>query len=441
MAGLVLSFINRIRKISEMRKILLSILISLILFTCILWSFGNDDRESYQYNQKGVTALENKDYEMAISQLRAALEHSPDNEIIKKNLAAAYNNYALELADGGELDRALEYLGLAFELGPHEKTYPVNISQVLLKKGYQYYQQRDFEEALEYLRQSVNYDPDNLNALALLGDIYYYTQEMEKALIYWERALEINPELKPLQEKLSNLKKELKVEGSFGEVPAHHFDIRFEQGHQEDYVYDIRDYLGEAYRDIGQDFNYFPERKIVVIIYREETFRTLREKTPEWLIGLYDGKIRLPLFARSKSLKETEFKKLVWHEYTHALLHDLTLGNCPAWLNEGLAKYEESKQGELSLEELEKVLRKKKGFLPLEELSMTLRDSKDIQKIMLAYEESFTLVSYIIDRYGLWAVNRLLEGLRDGQKIEEAIKKELHLSIKQLEDRWKDYLE
>lgn len=74
-------------------------------------------------------------------------------------------------------------------------TDPVWLSTVAQTVGticFQLY--NDADEALEYLQQSLHYNPENIEAIATIADIYFETRQMELAISAYKAILHIDPE-------------------------------------------------------------------------------------------------------------------------------------------------------------------------------------------------------------------------------------------------------
>ena len=65
------------------------------------------------------------------------------------------------------------------------------------------------------------------------------------------------------------------------------------------------------------------------------------------ILGLYDGKIRVPL-GETPNFEEPFFVALLTHELAHAMIAERTGDNAPRWFHEGLAQHVQMLQGRLN---------------------------------------------------------------------------------------------
>ena len=196
--------------------------------------------------------------------------------------------------------------------------------------------------------------------------------------------------------------------------------------------YNVRYYLQEAYRLLGQDFDYRPDYKIIVLISDREQFESLGG-WPAGTQGGYDGKIRLPLIGADYT--PDHIRGIVWHEYTHLLVEDISKGRAPMWLNEGLAYYEGFKYMERRMAIL-KAAADKNRLIPLDSLDMALRTTDDQQQYWLACEEAYTLGAYMMKRYNKYTIREILKAMGEGETFEAVIKRKFNVSMKEFEKRW-----
>jgi len=267
----------------------------------------------------------------------------------------------------------------------------------------------------------------------LLGEANYNLQRIKEAKECWEKALELDPSQEWVKKRLNKLLQEMRIEQKMQMVSNYHFEIHYAKQIIKNKEYRIRDYLEKAYREVGQDFHYFPRYKTVVLIYPREDYKRLIKIGS---LGVYDGKIRI--CEDALDLEEKRLQAILKHEYTHVLIYDLAGGKCPIWLNEGLAQYEEYKDGLSPLNTFYSALKQRKDKLfSLQKLDRAFSSSLP-SVIEQAYQQAYCFTVYLIERYGLWRVRKVLEKLKQGKKIEEAFQEVFYWRLEQIEKEWRE---
>lgn len=431
-------------KKSEGLKLIVSLMIFISL-KCPLYAqdIKSSDNSADMFIQSGISKLNSKDYKNAIEDFRNALELSADNKDIKKYLAISLNNYALLIAKEGKTDKAILNLEESLTLFEDEVARK-NLSGLLLEKSINLYNRHELNSALAYSKKSLNVQKDNFEALKLAGNIYYDLEKLDEAISYYSMANSLKPDDEDSAKALEKIRNEKALKRTFRDMSSERFIIKYESKAQDFDFYQFRPILDEAYRIIGQDLNLFPTQQLVVIIYSEESYKKLKDQ-PDMVTGLFDGKIHIPLRAKVKDLKE--YKSIVYHEYTHALIFNLTLGKCPVWLNEGLAEYEESRINPIDLKILKNAL-KTNSLIEISSLDGIFsliksgkEPSQEEQELLsLAYQESYIIAKYLLHRFTRAHLQRVLQRLRTGVSIYSALKSELYLTVEQLQKQWIEYL-
>jgi hypothetical protein len=131
------------------------------------------------------------------------------------------------------------------------------------------------------------------------------------------------------------------------------------------------------------------------------------------------------------------------HELCHLLLrHYIKKGNLPKWFNEGVSQWVSGGIAEVIMGEDSKNVLKEatlsKKFISLREL--TWQFPADEKSFRLAYEESKSIVEYIIREFEPDGLVRILNHLRHGDEIEGAVQKGLGIPLEELEKRWHNHL-
>ncbi|MBN2032086.1 MAG: hypothetical protein JW836_02330, partial [Deltaproteobacteria bacterium] len=78
------------------------------------------------------------------------------------------------------------------------------------------------------------------------------------------------------------------------------------------------------------------------------------------------------------------------------------------------------------------------NIIPLKALSEFF--PADREPMRLAYEQSLSFVSYMVEEYGLESILRVLEAFKEGNAWEEAVSSAVGISFLDLEDKWRNHL-
>jgi len=182
-------------------------------------------------------------------------------------------------------------------------------------------------------------------------------------------------------------------------------------------------------------------RPTVVLIKESETFQRMAGSDlivafaiPERNLMVIDySKMRTHPFSIETTVK---------HELCHLLLHShIKEEHLPKWLDEGICQWASDGIAEIIMSQKRSVL--DEATLSGRYISIrALTDRFPYEKrfLMLAYEESKSLVEYIMSSYGSEGILAVLDCLKDGAEVDVAIPKALSISLDELEARWHHHL-
>ena len=377
------------------------------------------------------------DWPAVISRLQQEVYQRPGHALTRQQLAIAYNNYGVSLGQQGQWTVAIEQLREALRLDEKNGQFRVNLSNIFYNKAQSAFQQRQVQEALEALEEAVTVNPKFPEAYTLLGEIEYGRQRLKEAKAAWEQAVALDAGQAEAAKRLAQVTQELPVESKFERVSQAYFDIRYEGELERPAGFDVREALLDARRRVGADFANWPKYRLVVLLYSAESFRVLRQETPDWVAGQFDGKIRVPL--PNGRLDPKSVTQIVFHEYTHAIVQDLANGKCPTWLNEGLAEYEGRREGPSVLVQLVAAYGRER-LIPWEQLSDQFSTKLPVDEVALGYQESYSIARYLATRYGFWRIRRLLKTIADGRPWQSALSEEFRVKLTRLEAQWREWL-
>lgn len=130
------------------------------------------------------------------------------------------------------------------------------------------------------------------------------------------------------------------------------------------------------------------------------------------------------------------------HELSHLLLHYyIDSRNLPKWLNEGVSQWVSGGMAEIIMGEKKVSLRRATlsgKFISLKDLAE--RFPEDKEALLLAYEQSKSIVEYINREFGTSAILQILHFLKNGDEIDVAVQKSLSIPLEELEGRWQNHL-
>lgn len=367
----------------------------LFFLTFSLPAFSSQE-SIYKLNEEGLAKLNDKDYDGAIKAFKEAYRYDPSNKNIIKNLAIAYNNYGFFLAGKGDARAAIE--------------------------KYEY---------------ALSYDAENVYTLYNLAQSYYAIQNIVRAKEYLQKAHQLDPSIQGIKELLDKVSQEEKTEKEFERFETMHFIIAASEDIAVENVSYIKTYLEEAYGKIGTLLDHYPKERVVVVLYSEANYETLLEGRPHWAMSIFDGKVRIPV--NKFKYTNQDVVQIIYHEYSHAVVYDITKGNCPAWLKEGIASWVEDFVG-LQKKNFVKSYVEKFGITPLRDMPETFFGIKERHKAMSLYVESYLLVDYIIARAGYRGLQEVLHSLARTSDIEAIIRDVLKKDIEQFEEERKQFL-
>jgi tetratricopeptide (TPR) repeat protein len=346
----------------------------------------------------------------------------------KRSLASIHLQNGYSKLKKREYQRAIPDFEEAIKLDGNEPNSYIGL-------GLAYYKINDVDKAIEAIDQALNFfqgrhSSKYVTAYKLLGEIYYYKDDLDKALGFWEKALILDPEDQNLRKIYLKASREYEIHKGFNSETTRHFIIQYEGGERNETGRKVIDILEDAYSQIGRELSYYPSKELTVILYSNQQFHYITDG-PAWSSGIYDGKIRVPIGGVHGD--ELQLRQVLFHEYTHSLIHSIT-DRCPTWLNEGLAQYFEGRNKDIAMRVMRE-LHRKKAVIPLELLEGSfLRLNK--YQADIAYSESLSAVSYMVERYGLYRVKDLLIELSKGSSIDDSFRSSLYIPYKEFEKDW-----
>jgi tetratricopeptide (TPR) repeat protein len=356
---------------------------------------------------KAVALLEQRQYTDALEVLHALEKSLSDPAQISNMFAIAYLGQGYQLLARREFSAARD----SFRSG---RSY--NEEDVRLWRGeaMTFYMQGKYSAAASLLDQAIGIDPENPRVYDLLGKAYYADGRLSEAIDALQRSLEYGGG-EDVAAFLDKVRREQQIEAEMQEEYRGHFQLSFEDGeHASAVASEILETLEDAYLEVGSELAYYPDIRVPVLLYKHRDYVDVT-RSPDWAGAVYDGKIRLPL-AGIRAVNK-QLAAILYHEYMHVMVHFMAGRNVPVWLNEGLAeiagrRINPTPQADLTAAAVSGQL------LDWQILASPFSGLAD-DRIALAYEQSYSLASFMVESYGWHNMRELLETL--GKQLEWSV--------------------
>ncbi|MBU1044992.1 MAG: hypothetical protein KJ915_11415 [Candidatus Omnitrophica bacterium] len=261
------------------------------------------------------------------------------------------------------------------------------------------------------------------------------------------------------------------AEQGWTQLNSDHFIVYY-QDSDKNFAADVARKAEEYYNSIADNLGYVRysnfwkwDKRVKIYIYPDHASYLLATNQQSWSHGVADYfKKEIISYAWGKDF----LKSLLPHELAHLIFRDFVgfKSDIPLWLDEGVAQWEET---ELKAQRLSLVRQQASQniILPIRTMiDLDIRTIETDQQIKLEgmaldngqipilemdgralvniyYLQAFSLVGFLMERYGAESFVVFSRQLRDGKTISDALKfaypQQLR-SIEQLEKQWKQYL-
>jgi len=203
---------------------------------------------------------------------------------------------------------------------------------------------------------------------------------------------------------------------------------------------ELMDACEEGLARLTSDIGTYPERAIKIYIYASAGDLQGAMIFPmEWTGGAAFAEFGIIAIGISQTRVDWGKTALV-HELTHLVVHQATFSpyaQLPAWLDEGLAMYNE---GELDpyLQTLLKGAISEDRLISVRSLCSSF--SAEPEKAYTSYAESYSLVEYLLNNYGQDKMLNLLTLFKQGNTYDEALTAVYGFDVDGLDARWRETL-
>jgi uncharacterized protein (TIGR02996 family) len=369
--------------------------------------------------------------ETTLSKLPSAIQ---SDTIARPYVAILWNNLGIEQEKHDGTRVSVKAFKNAAALDAKNPVIQMNLAHA-------YWEQRDPAMTEKFLEQLIALAPDEPFPHLALADWLQERDRMGDAARHLDQAADRagnDPSMQSyLRAVTAKVRRTEQAESRLNRRDGAHFTVKYDGSTDHDTWTAVLEILEEAYREIGQKFEHFPSKPIVVVLHANGSFQSVTG-SPAWADGLFDpvlGRIQIP--TQGALTDRVWLRRVLRHEFVHAVLQDLQGLNTalPTWLNEGLAMQLSSDRWS----DLEQLDQEDVPVIPLTGLEGGWGNLSG-EAASVAYFEANSATRYLIRRYGMHEVQQLLVRMKKKQTLTAAMQSQLSLSYEQFQSRWLEQL-
>ncbi|MEP6802438.1 MAG: tetratricopeptide repeat protein [Acidobacteriota bacterium] len=328
----------------------------------------------------------------------------------------------------GKFAEAIELFSEALGLDPENGRAIAQLVVAYLDTG-------DLEFADFYLEQataSVRRRQPPPEVFRTIGDLFESHHRMTEAVAAWDYFRRLKGSDPAVEKKLDRARAELSLGVPQRVRTSDRISLYTDASVPDSVAARVEEYLESELAKLSAFFSSPDEGAThVVILYEGRAYFSL-VSIPNWVSGIFDGKIRVS--TESPVRWSTELAGVLSHELAHSYLRSVSRGHAPAWLHEGLGQWFQAQR--IPREDLRRWFARHE-VLSLEQMEALLAGRADRERTRNVYLEALGLTEFLIGENGSGAMACLVRDLGDGVPFEEALRRETGLTSRELVSRWK----
>lgn len=205
---------------------------------------------------------------------------------------------------------------------------------------------------------------------------------------------------------------------------------------------DVLSSAQETVDRLSDDFGVTIEHPLRIWLYanKKDFDGTLASNSQEWAAGAAYPDLQLILAVIPEN-RPSELGRIIPHEVSHQLLAIATDNpyNMPAtWLDEGIAVRNQT-NGTSHMGPVVATAKRDERLLPLTTLNYSF--PFDPKGASLAYAQSFSVVTYLVETYGESAIAAIAAAYRAGSTHDDAVKAGIGRDVAQLDAEWQLWID
>jgi tetratricopeptide (TPR) repeat protein len=297
-----------------------------------------------------------------------------------------------------------------------------------------------YEEIVTMMTEALLADSDDAKVRAQLGFNLIRANRESEGVGALKRAFSADPFNVRVFNTLNLYEKE--IPKGYETVDHGKFTLRYSREERELLDRYVPPMLGRAWDKMTKKYAFVPKTPVGIELYpSREHFAIRTSGLPQTFIqGVCFGRT---LAAMSPKNERFNIGMTLWHELAHVFHIQLSKSHVPRWFTEGLAEYEtliERPEWRREYDaDLFEALEHKK--LPsVADMNRSFSHAEDMQDMATAYYASTQVVGYIVEKWGMPKVRRMLELWGEGKATKAVLSEALGVSPEEIDSGFRAVL-
>jgi tetratricopeptide (TPR) repeat protein len=301
---------------------------------------------------------------------------------------------------------------------------------------------RLYKESVDFARQALKINPNDWNAMSVLGINLMRIGEEDEGKAVLEKAFKgdsFNTWNYNTLDLLDSFQHFTRFETAHFKVKIHEKEVAVLRPY-------VADLLEKAYNTLSERYGFTPQGPITFEMYPDHgSFAVRTLGMPDIpALGVCFGKLFVLDSPTSRKPGEFNWGSTLWHEFTHVISLQMTDHKIPRWFSEGLSVYEERRGytgwgDHMKLDYLQAI--KGKKLLPTAQINDGFMRPKYPQQVLVSYYQASLICDYIDEKFGFPAIKKMLLLYKDGKGTADVFKEALGLTLDQFDTsffKWVD---
>lgn len=205
------------------------------------------------------------------------------------------------------------------------------------------------------------------------------------------------------------------------------FQVRMDPREADIYGRRVLDLLRRAKQTLCAKYDAKIDEPVIVELFpRQQDFaiRTFGLPGGAGFLGVCFGRVITANSPASQGETPSNWEATLWHEFCHVVTLNKTHNKMPRWLSEGISVYEERQAdptwGQTITPRYREMLLAD-DLTPVSQLSGAFLHPRTPLHLQFAYYESSLVVEYLVEKYGLETLKRVLVDLGAGMPINDSL--------------------